>query len=195
MSSRRNFFKLATLIAVPTVLRAQDGTAVLQDTVPSADPLRLPGAIGRPQDSLTALENDPVVVAIERKLKCTCGCTLDIYTCRTTDFTCTFSPALHQEVMAMISAGQTPEEIIAAFVEREGEQILMAPPAEGFNLAGYLVPGLVVMSAGLGLAAWLSRRRIAVAAAESVAVPMQSPPAPDAAAREALRKALEDVES
>ena len=50
--------------------------------------------------------------AVEQKLGCTCGCTLDIFTCRTTDFTCTYSPALHREVIALASEGKTEQQII-----------------------------------------------------------------------------------
>src|SRR5690606_37253578 len=110
------------------------------------------------------------------------------------DFTCTFSPALHKEVMQMHANGQTPEQIIATFVEREGEAILMAPPAEGFNLAGYIVPGAVMLTAVAGLTAWVMRRRNLVAAAGqgSVVVPAE-PAQPDDEQRERLRRALDDV--
>ena len=134
----------------------------------------------------------PVVIGVERQLRCTCGCTLDIYTCRTTDFTCTYSPALHKEVVGLVEQGKTPEEVIAFFVQREGEKILMAPVAQGFNLAGYLVPGLGIAVAGLMLAAYLSRRREAVAVPAGGSAP---PPAPDAEAIERLKRALDEVES
>ncbi len=171
------------------------------DTVLDADPLREPWMTGRQRDTLTALDSDPIIVALERRLRCTCGCTLDIYTCRTTDFTCTFSPALHKEVVAMYQEGKSPEEIIAFFVAREGEAILMAPPPEGFNLAGYVVPGLVMLSGSLALLAWLSRRRQAVAVTESAAAapqgarPISPGGEPDEAQKEALRRALDQVES
>jgi cytochrome c-type biogenesis protein CcmH len=146
------------------------------------------------RDTVTAIDNDTGVIAIERQLRCTCGCTLDIYTCRTTDFTCTYSPALHKEVVAMVQEGKAPEEIIIFFVEREGEKILMAPVPQGFNLAGYLVPGLGVAAASLALAAYLSRRRgaVAVATAGGASAPAT---APDPAAMERLKRALDDVES
>ena len=174
------------------MLRAQDTT--------QADRLRDPYGVGQPRAPLTALDNDPVVVAIERRLRCTCGCTLDIYTCRTTDFTCTFSPALHKEVMDMRAAGQEPEAIIQTFVAREGEAILMAPPAEGFNVAGYIVPGLVMLTGALGLAAWVSRRRTAVATAgsgmdRSRGVALDQPEEIDASSRDRLKAALDQVES
>ena len=188
MTTRRSFLGGAAGLLLPGVVAGQ-GTAQ-----PEADQLRDQVSIGRLRDTLTALDNDPVIIAIERRMRCTCGCTLDIYTCRTTDFSCTFSPALHQEVMTMYSEGKTPEEIIAAFVEREGEAILMAPPAEGFNLTGYLVPGTVMLAGVLGLTGWVMRRRKAVAGAgqDSVALPAEVV-TPDDDQRERLRRALDEV--
>ena len=61
--------------------------------------------------------------------------------------------------MDLRSAGKSPEEVIAAFVAKHGEQILMAPPAEGFNLAGYLVPGIVIVSIGALITAIILRRQ------------------------------------
>lgn len=178
-------------------LAAIAGLPLLQDSPAQrgadADSLPYPWAVGRAQGEVTDLDNDPVVIAIERRLKCTCGCTLDIYICRTTDFTCTFSPALHQEVTAMYRDGKAPEEIVAFFVEREGPAILMAPPARGFDLVGYLAPGIAVVAGALALLAWLSRRRDAVAAAPAGD---GSPTGPiDDADRERLRRALDDVEA
>jgi len=123
-----------------------------------ADRLRWPSAPGRARDTVTGAHNSEVIKSIERKLKCTCGCNLDIFTCRTTDFTCTYSPELHKEVVALHDAGRTPEEILDAFVAKYGEQALMAPPPSGFNLAGYLVPSIVVLTAGTILALVLLRR-------------------------------------
>ena len=124
-----------------------------------ADRLRDPRSVGQSRAPVGALDNDEVVKEIERKLKCTCGCNLDIFVCRTTDFTCQFSPALHKEVMELRDAGKSPEEVIAAFVEKHGEQILMAPKPEGFNLAGYLVPGIAIIAAGAAITAVIVRRR------------------------------------
>lgn len=137
------------------------GALLLPRQGDQADRLRDPVSAGRSRAAVGILDNDEVVKGIERKLKCSCGCNLDIFTCRTTDFTCQFSPALHNDVMALRKEGKSPEEVIAAFVEKHGEQILMAPKAEGFNLAGYLVPGVVILSVGAALAAVIVRRRTA----------------------------------
>ena len=114
-------------------------------------------------------DNDALIMAVEKTLKCQCGCNLDIYTCRTTDFTCTTSPALHRDIVALRERGVTAEEIREAVVRQYGEQALMAPKAEGFNLAGYFVPGLVMLT-GIGLLSmWILRRQRQVASVPSLA--------------------------
>jgi len=86
-----------------------------------------------------------------------------VFTCRTTDFSCTYSPALHREVLALRASGKTAQEILDAFVSKYGEKALMAPEARGFNLAGYLLPGAAIISAGAGLLFFIARRKVRVA--------------------------------
>ena len=87
----------------------------------------------------------------ERQLACPCPCTLDIYTCRTTDFTCQVSPAMHRDVMRLIAGGYEAEEILEAFVSTYGEVALTAPKKEGFNWAGYLAPGIAMATGAVAL--------------------------------------------
>jgi cytochrome c-type biogenesis protein CcmH len=86
--------------------------------------------------SMTKDERD----ALERQIRCQCGCTLDVYVCRTTDFSCQVSPAMHRDVMSLVEGGYSAQEILDAFVQTYGERALMAPKKEGFNWAGYIVP-------------------------------------------------------
>ena len=65
--------------------------------------------------------------------------------------------------MKLWNSGQTADQIIATFVQEYGEKALMAPPARGFNLAGYLVPGALILMLGAVLAWVLLRRRAIVA--------------------------------
>lgn len=160
--------------------------------------LRDPDAAGRPLSATTAADNDEAIKQIEQHLHCTCGCNLDIYTCRTTDFSCSYSPELHKEVVALYDSGKTAQQIVDAFVAKYGEKVLMAPPAEGFNLAGYLVPGALIALAGAGVVAIVSRRG-AVAAAEGGVprVPPMPPPATSTATPEELdrlRRELTEVD-
>lgn len=168
--------------------------AVRPDSVP-ADPLYRPDLV-QSRAVATDADNDPVIKDIEHRLKCTCGCNLDIYTCRTTDFTCTYSPELHRELLALRGEGKSPEEIVAAFVAKYGEQVLMAPKPEGFNLAGYALPGALVLLAG-GLLVFVIGRRTRQA---GVIAGGPVPPVPSAGgavnlqAAERLRRALDEVE-
>jgi cytochrome c-type biogenesis protein CcmH len=156
--------------------------------------LRDPAAAGRPRTPTLAGENDDEIKAIEQRLACSCGCTLDIFTCRTTDFSCTYSPELHREVLALRNSGKTAREILDTFVAKYGEKALMAPKPQGFNLAGYLLPGAAITAAGAALA-WFIGRRKQVAAT----VPAQQPdtPAPVSASPaelDRLRNALAELE-
>jgi cytochrome c-type biogenesis protein CcmH len=152
--------------------------------------LRDPSVVGRSRSPTDPRENDAQIQAIEQRLACNCGCTLDVFTCRTTDFSCTYSPALHREVLALRDQGKSARQILDAFVAKYGEKALMAPKPRGFNLWGYLFPGAAVTTAGLILAAVLKRRE-AVQATEAAAPP---PVSASPEELERLRQALEHVE-
>ena len=124
-----------------------------------AGELRDPAAAGRSPTVTAARDNDETIKRIEQQLRCTCGCNLDVFTCRTTDFTCTYSPELHREVVALSDGGRTAQEIIDAFVAKYGERVLMAPKPVDFNLVGYLLPGAAILAGGAGLAWVIGRRR------------------------------------
>ena len=114
---------------------------------------------------------------VERRLRCQCGCTLDVFTCRTTDFSCQVSPAMHRDVSALVEGGYSAEEIVAAFVDGYGERVLMAPPKRGFNLLGWAMPFAAIAIAGAVLAVLLRRwRRRADAAAAPATRELQSLP-------------------
>jgi cytochrome c-type biogenesis protein CcmH len=154
LSRRRFLHRLGSVAALPLGAAAQDSLAGRGEV----GTLRDPGAAGRSRAPTVAADFDARIRAIEQRLACTCGCTLDIFTCRTTDFTCTYSPQLHREVVELDRAGRTAQEILDAFVEKYGEKALMAPKAEGFNLWGYLLPGSAIVVAGGALVAVLFRR-------------------------------------
>jgi cytochrome c-type biogenesis protein CcmH/NrfF len=116
-----------------------------------------PSRAGRPLPATTARDNSDAIQIIEKRLRCTCGCQLDVYTCRTTDFTCETSPAMHQRVLSLEDAGKTGPEIVDAFVRDNGVSILMAPPKRGFNLAGYFMPAALIIAAAVILVLVLRR--------------------------------------
>jgi cytochrome c-type biogenesis protein CcmH len=127
--------------------------------------------------SMTDLERD----AFEGTLKCQCTCPLDVYTCRTTDFTCGVSPAMHRDVMRLIAGGYSADEIRAAFVEVYGEVALTEPVKQGFNWLGYLAPSIVLATGAVVLTFVLRRWSVQAAAnrATSAAPTTNAPNATD----------------
>ncbi|HEY7878499.1 MAG TPA: cytochrome c-type biogenesis protein CcmH [Gemmatimonadaceae bacterium] len=136
-------------------------------------PVRLPSRGGGTGPSMSDLQRD----ALEHRLHCQCGCTLDVFTCRTTDFSCQISPAMHKDVMALVAGGYSASEIINAFVGVYGERVLMEPEKRGFNLAGYLMP-FVALGVGAALVVALLRRWHAPAAGEApvASLPVEGTP-------------------
>jgi cytochrome c-type biogenesis protein CcmH len=118
----------------------------------AARPVRLPPKANAVKQ-LTNTQRD----ALEHQLHCQCGCTLDVFTCRTTDFSCQVSPAMHRDVMALVDGGYSAQEIIDAFVATYGERVLMAPPRSGFNMLAWVSPGIAVLVAAAFILAFLRR--------------------------------------
>lgn len=161
--------------------------------------LRDPTVVGRPQAPTRPRADDDAIKQIEQRLHCTCGCNLDIYTCRTTDFSCTYSPELHREVLGLYDEGRTAQQILDAFVVKYGEKVLMAPEPVGFNLLGYLLPGAAITLGAAVLALVIGRRerrRSLALAAAGAAGGAASPPAVTATPEELerLRRALDEVD-
>jgi cytochrome c-type biogenesis protein CcmH len=115
-------------------------------------PVTLPPKPGA-QQSMTDAQRDD----LEHQIHCQCGCNLDVYTCRTTDFACSVSPAMHADVMGLVSGGHTAQEILAAFQAVYGEKVLMAPVRSGFNLIGYTMPFVALGTGAVIVAALLKR--------------------------------------
>lgn len=129
---------VAGSVAFAGVAAAQ-GSANTMDGPMSPDayhPVKLPAKPGA-APLLTDAQRDD----LEHRLKCQCGtCNLDVYTCRTTDFSCPVSPSMHVDVMGLVGGGYGVQEILNAFRSAYGERVLMAPAKEGFNWVGYLAP-------------------------------------------------------
>ena len=127
---------------------------------------------------------------LEKHLKCLCGCPMDIYLCRTTDFKCPVSPRVHGDIEALIAGGYTEDEIKEAFIATYGERVLTAPKPQGFNLLAYVAPFAAVGSFAL-FAGWLLHRwRNEAPVAETTPRIPQSAGTPDELAR--LEAAVRD---
>ena len=188
VGSRREFLA-SVVVGLVTVLPPYRPAA--QDSLPGAGPsgrLWDPDRAGRPLPPVTAADNDAALQAIEKQIHCTCGCNLDVYTCRTTDFTCAVSPAMHARVVALAREGKTGQQILDQFVRENGVAILMAPPKHGFNLAGYFVPSLVIVVAAAILTLVLRRW------ARAVPAPVATRPSAVAASPEELERLRRELD-
>ncbi len=134
--------------------------------------------------------------ALEHQLHCQCGCTLDVFTCRTTDFTCPVSPPMHHDIVNLVLGGYTAAEILDAFRKTYGERVLMSPVREGFNWAGYVAPFVALGGATVAVAALIRRWRgvtAGVTGDAAASLPADAPAAtPDEMAR--LDAAIRDDE-
>ena len=192
--SRRRFLALGAgfLSVVPSWRRT-----TAQDSLPGAGPsgkLWDPARAGPSIEPVTARDNDAAIQAIEKRLQCQCGtCKLDVYTCRTTDFTCPVSPEMHHRVLALAEQGQSAEQIQAEFVGQYGEQVLMAPPRRGFNLAGYLMPSVGILAVG-ALLVLAMRRWTRTTESDAAPGPASDPPA-SPAELERLQRELDRMDA
>ena len=107
--------------------------------------------------------------ALEHQIRCQCGCTMDVYTCRTTDFSCQVSPAMHRDIVALVQGGYDAGEILEAFVNVYGERVRMSPPKVGFNILGYIVPSIALAIGAVVLAVMLRRWKKNIPAPVSIA--------------------------
>jgi cytochrome c-type biogenesis protein CcmH len=151
----------------------------------AARSVRLPPKPGA-SPSMTPEERD----ALEHRIRCQCGCTLDVFTCRTTDFSCQVSPQMHRDVLALVQGGYDSDEILAAFVDSYGDRVLMAPPKTGFNILGYVLPGITLAVGAIVLAVVIRRWGRPVPATARGRHPAPSNATPDEMAR--LEAAIRD---
>lgn len=172
MISRREFLlgvPIIGLVALPRRSLAMQAMQTFNGPMLNANevyrPVTLP-AKSNATSSMTDAQRDE----LEHQIHCQCGCNLDVYTCRTTDFACSVSPAMHADVMGLVSGGHTAQEILAAFKAVYGEKVLMAPGRSGFNLVGYTMP-FVALGAGAVIVTALIRRWKSRAPASVVAAP------------------------
>jgi cytochrome c-type biogenesis protein CcmH len=165
-----------------SVVRARDTSNLFAMDQGAAVPVRLP-----PKPNATPLLDAKQRDDLEHRIHCQCGCTLDVYTCRTTDFSCQVSPAMHRDVVSLINGGYNAQEIIDAFVGVYGDRALMAPRKSGFDLVAWIAPGAAVLVGGTVLAmllrTWGRRARSHAPVTNFVATRGDTDATPDELAR------------
>lgn len=128
-------------------------------------------------------------VAYEKAAKallCDCGCNpQSIKECA-----CSRAEELRVSLAADAASGKTGEQIIAAYVAKHGQKILVSPPATGFNLVAWIGPAVGLLGAALVMVVVIQRWR-----RESRAVPEHPGQAPtiDPADQARLNRDLEEM--
>lgn len=70
---------------------------------------------------------------------------------------CHYSLPAREKIAQMQKAGASDQSIVDSFVKESGLSALASPPAEGFNLLGWVMP-FIALALGLGaVAIWFKR--------------------------------------
>lgn len=97
---------------------------------------------------------------VASEFMCQCGCNLVLKDCET--MVCGIKDKLKVSINGMIDSGKTKAEIIKVMRVNYKDQILSAPPKEGFNWTAYITPFALVIMGGAGITyilnMWVKRR-------------------------------------
>ena len=128
-----------------------------------------------------ATVSDEAVHAIASQLRCVVCQNLSV-----ADSPSEMAHQMRDLIRERLAAGDRPDQVMAYFVQRYGEWVLLAPPARGLNLLLWLAP-FGAVAGGLAVVLTLTRRwRRQPGTAEPTAPPVVGP-----AERERLDAELE----
>jgi cytochrome c-type biogenesis protein CcmH len=157
-------------------MRAVAGVA----PVVAAALLVLAAAVGADREARGSPIGDEEVQAIASQLRCVVCQNLSV-----ADSPSEMAHQMRDLIRERLQAGDRPEDVVAYFVQRYGEWVLLAPPARGLNLVLWLAP-FGAVAGGLGVVLTLALRWRRSAALEPAAAPDLDP-----AERERLADELE----
>jgi len=90
----------------------------------------------------------PTLQSIENQVMCICGCNAPLSKCPHLD--CSTKAEMEAYIQKELAGGKNETAILQDLTLRYGVQVLTAPPARGFNLAVWILPGVGLV---LGLSA------------------------------------------
>lgn len=104
--------------------------------------------------------------ALGQKLMCVCGCNQILTACNHVG--CSYSHSMLKELDQGVARNESDDLTLQAFVQEYGPTVLAEPSTKGFNLAAWIVPVVVPISAIVLVSAVVRRwRRRAVLAPSS----------------------------
>ena len=130
----------------------------------------------------------PTLEQVSNQVYCLCGCVTLLNRCPHLPSECQSRAELQAVILKDIQQGKTDKAILDDLVSRYGVRVLASPPAAGFDLAAWILPGVALL---IGLAAVLvivRRWRARVAAASGEEEPVPADPTIAAAVEEEMRR-------
>lgn len=97
----------------------------------------------------------PTVESVGDQVMCLCGCVATLNHCPHID--CSTREEMRAMIQKDIAAGKDETAILQALAIRYGVQVLATPPARGFNLAVWILPGVGLL-VGLGVVVMIVRK-------------------------------------
>jgi cytochrome c-type biogenesis protein CcmH len=159
--------------------------------------LALAAAGAHGQSAKTSLEDSELARrfnAISDRLVCQCSCQMVLRVCNHQN--CPSAVPMRHQIEKKLLAGETDDEIVDEFVGEYGLKVLSSPPAEGLNLAAWVMPGVAVifglLVVGYLILSWRNRRRLALAAPGDSSTVDRAPA--DPALRERIERELSETE-
>lgn len=131
---------------------AQAGGTQASHPHPNAVPAQAPGEQEAGTAGPSVPASNPRVQKLGHELMCMCGCNQILIEC---DHQGTDRCMMHDREMAelekRVGGRESDSLILQSFVQEYGPQVLVVPPAKGFDLTAWLMP-IIVSLVGLTLA-------------------------------------------
>jgi cytochrome c-type biogenesis protein CcmH len=102
-----------------------------------------------------AVNPRPTVESVGERVMCLCGCVAILNHCP--HLNCSMQAEERAAIQKAIDEGKDEPAILQAMVQQYGVKVLAAPPAQGFDLAAWILPGLGAVL-GLSLVVVIVRR-------------------------------------
>ncbi len=118
---------------------------------------------------------------------CDCGC----HPQSVKECACGRAEQMRAAIAADAAQGKSGDQIVAAYVARYGQKILVSPPATGFNLVAWTGPAIGLVAAALLIGLTIRRWRAVSAAAPAEGAPLAG--GVDESYRARLRDDLEKI--
>lgn len=82
----------------------------------------------------------PTVRSVSEHVVCQCGCNYGLNYCPHQN--CSSHDEMKASIEEELAAGKDENVILQGLVDRYGVKVLAAPPAKGFNLVAWILPGV-----------------------------------------------------